>query len=175
MNAVATSCFAAEGFEVVHIPFRWERMQPTLDGELDTALLGHLTDLAARARSKGLAAQETAQQYGGFREKLMAPFAADDQVFFRLLNVPHEMAIEHWLTDASSAVAGICSAGHDNPVFVPSIGWTAAHSWTTDGSPPPTKLGVVDPANNFLYEIHQYLDGDSSGTSATCVGATIGS
>ena len=26
---------------------------------------------------------------------------------------------------------------------------------------------IVDPANNFAYDVHQYLDSDGSGTSAT--------
>jgi endoglucanase len=33
---------------------------------------------------------------------------------------------------------------------------------------------VVDPGSNFAYEVHQYLDGDSSGTSPTIVNATVG-
>ena len=34
---------------------------------------------------------------------------------------------------------------------------------------------VVDPAHNFAFEVHQYFDPDSSGTSSTAVGASIGS
>lgn len=55
----------------------------------------------------------------------------------------------------------------------------------------PQALNIVDPANNYAFELHQYLyftiitrflfyykrylDSDSSGTSGTCVSATIGS
>jgi len=36
--------------------------------------------------------------------------------------------------------------------------------------------GVVDSKNNYLYEFHQYLDSDSSGTNTVCAGTgTIGS
>ncbi len=34
---------------------------------------------------------------------------------------------------------------------------------------------LTDPQNKIVYEMHQYLDSDGSGTSATCVSATIGS
>ena len=34
---------------------------------------------------------------------------------------------------------------------------------------------ITDPQNNFVYELHQYLDNYYSGTNATCVSATIGS
>lgn len=34
---------------------------------------------------------------------------------------------------------------------------------------------LTDPSNNLVYQMHQYLDSDGSGTSATCVSSTIGS
>jgi endoglucanase len=33
---------------------------------------------------------------------------------------------------------------------------------------------LTDPSNNLVYQMHQYLDTDGSGTSATCVSSTIG-
>jgi endoglucanase len=34
--------------------------------------------------------------------------------------------------------------------------------------------GIVDAGHNMVFEAHQYLDADSSGTSPNCVSATIG-
>lgn len=34
---------------------------------------------------------------------------------------------------------------------------------------------LTDPSNLIVYEMHQYLDSDGSGTSPTCVSSTIGS
>lgn len=36
-------------------------------------------------------------------------------------------------------------------------------------------LNLKDPSDKIIYEMHQYLDSDGSGTSANCVSATIGS
>jgi len=33
---------------------------------------------------------------------------------------------------------------------------------------------IADPANNFAYEVHQYLDGNFSGTHPNCTSETIG-
>lgn len=33
---------------------------------------------------------------------------------------------------------------------------------------------LTDPNDNIIYEMHQYLDSDGSGTSSTCVSTTIG-
>ena len=69
------------------------------------------------------------------------------------------------------------SAGATNLVTVPGNAWTGAHSWSQNwyGTPNATVMkGIVDPGSNMLFEVHQYLDADSSGTSANCVSATIG-
>jgi endoglucanase len=56
---------------------------------------------------------------------------------------------------------------------VPGVAYTGAHSWALARN---TVMGnIVDPANNFAFEVHQYFDPDSSGTSSTAVGTSIGS
>jgi endoglucanase len=35
-------------------------------------------------------------------------------------------------------------------------------------------VDLTDPEDKIVYEMHQYLDSDGSGTSATCVSTTIG-
>ena len=34
---------------------------------------------------------------------------------------------------------------------------------------------LTDPSNKLVYQMHQYLDSDGSGTSTACVSSTIGS
>lgn len=42
-------------------------------------------------------------------------------------------------------------------------------SGTSDGM-----AKLTDPSNKIIYEMHQYLDSDGSGTSTACVSTTIG-
>lgn len=35
-------------------------------------------------------------------------------------------------------------------------------------------LGLTDPSDKIVYEMHQYLDTDGSGTSTSCASSTIG-
>ena len=58
--------------------------------------------------------------------------------------------------------------------MVPGSAWTGAHSWVSSGNAQ-IMLGVNDPGNNYVYEVHQYLDSDYSGTHTTCVSTTVGS
>ena len=60
------------------------------------------------------------------------------------------------------------------------LAYTGAWTWTTakgtDGKTNAETMGALkDPQNKIVYQMHQYLDSDGSGTSTSCVSATIGS
>jgi endoglucanase len=194
--------FTGKGFRIFRIPFLWERMQPTLEGPLDSTQLGYLTDIVSYATSKGAYAvvdphnyarydglvigstsdggppAASAADYGDFWAKLAATFASNPHVVFGLMNEPNTMPTELWLADANAAIAAIRQGGARNVIFVPGNAWTGAYSWDASwyGTPNATvMLGVVDPIDNYVFELHQYLDPDSSGTSSTCASTTVGS
>jgi endoglucanase len=191
--------FTAKGFRIFRIPFLWERMQPTLGQPLDPTELGRLTDLVTYATSKSAyvlvdphnyaryngnvvgdtdAGGPTAAQFGDFWSRLATVFTANPAVVFGLMNEPYGMQTELWLTDANAAIAAIRAAGAQNLIFVPGNGYSGAHNWTDSsyGTPNATvMLGVKDPLDNYAFEVHQYLNSDSSGSQPTCVSATIGS
>jgi endoglucanase len=79
-----------------------------------------------------------------------------------------------WLNAANEGIKAIRTAGASNLILVPGISYTGAHSWVSSGNST-TMLGIVDSGNNYAFEVHQYLDSDSSGTSDACVSTTIGS
>jgi len=93
------------------------------------------------------------------------------------MNEPHDMPTEQWLTAANAGIAGIRSTGAKQLITVPGNGWTGAHSWSSNSYGTPNSivmLNVKDPGNNFVFEVHQYLDSDFSGTHPTCQSTTIG-
>jgi endoglucanase len=94
------------------------------------------------------------------------------------MNEPHDMSTENWVSASNAAIAGIRSTGATNLILVPGNGWTGAHSWTSNyyGTPNSTAmLNIKDSGNNYGFEVHQYLDTNSSGASQTCASTTIGS
>ena len=71
-----------------------------------------------------------------------------------------------------AAINGIRAAGATTQyIFVEGNAWTGAWSWTKNND---NLSGLTDPQDKIVYEMHQYLDSDSSGTSETCVSSTIG-
>lgn len=184
-----TDYFRAAGMNVLRIPFRWERMQPALSGPLDAAQLAALTAVVDDAIAAGafvILDPHNYARYGGqvigsaavpleafadFWRRLATQFGDRPQVIFGLMNEPNSMPTEAWLEAANAGIAGIRAAGATQWILVPGNAWTGAHSWLSDwyGTPNGTvMLGVVDPLDRYAFELHQYFDGDYSGTSSTC-------
>ena len=177
------------GMTVFRIPFRWERLQTSLNGNLDATELARLDDIVAYTTSKNARAIIDPHNYARYNNvligsatvtsanladlwgKLAAHYASNPLVVFGLMNEPHDITVTAWLDAANAAIAAIRSAGASNLILVPGTNWTGAATWTTSNG---MMINVVDSANNYVYEVHQYLDSDSSGTHTTCVSATIG-
>ncbi len=113
----------------------------------------------------------TPEAFADVWRRLAHHFRGDASVVFGLMNEPHDIPADRWLTAANAAIAAIRETGAKQLVLVPGSGWTGAHSWTADlptGNNAAIMLGTVDPGENFAYEVHQYLDADFSGTHAEC-------
>jgi endoglucanase len=71
-----------------------------------------------------------------------------------------------------AAINGIRAAGATSQyIFVEGNSWTGAWTWTSVND---NMKDLTDPEDKIVYEMHQYLDSDGSGTSSTCVSTTIG-
>src|SRR3954452_2143970 len=185
--------YAAKGMSVVRLPFLWERIQPTQAGALDAAELGRLDDVVSYATGKGIKIEIELHDYGfGFGGeigpqtpnasfadvwgKLAGHFTSNPGVIFGLMNEPHVQTAAEWLVSANAAIAAIRAAGAMQEILVPGTGWDGGWSWTLPATNNADVMGpgVVDPAHNFAFEVHQYLDSDSSGTHPGVVSPTIG-
>ena len=179
---------------VLRLPFLWERIQHTQSGPLDAAELGRLDDVVNYATGKGLKIEIEPHDYGfGFGSligsaqtpnssfadlwgKLAGHYKSNPDVIFGLMNEPHVQTATEWLGSANAAIAAIRSAGAMQEILVPGTDWDGAWSWTSADTNNATVIGpgVVDPGHNFAFEVHQYLDSDSSGTHPGVVSPTIG-
>jgi xyloglucan-specific exo-beta-1,4-glucanase len=199
-SANEAAYFATKGMNIVRLPFRWERLQPALNQPLDAVELGRLKGLVDAVTATGTAVQLDPHNYarygtqqdnviGGatvpisafadFWSRLASQFKNNPKVVFGLMNEPHDIVTETWVTAANAAIAAIRTTGATNTITVPGVAWTGAWSWTNGNfygtANGVAMLKITDSGNNLLFEVHQYLDSDSSGTSSTCVSSTIGS
>jgi endoglucanase len=187
--------YLGKGMNTFRVGFQWERLQRSAKGSFDATYASKLDALVRYATTKGgyvvLNPQNFARYYGqpvgsaavpnavfsDLWRRLAAKYKGNARVLFGLVNEPNTMPTEQWVGAANAAIVAIRKAGASNVVLAPGNAWTGAHSWYDSWygtSNAVAMLAVKDPGNNTLFEAHQYLDSDSSGSSATCVSSTIG-
>ncbi len=188
--------FAWHGANLFRVPFRWETIQPEAGGELDAEMLGRLVHSVELATNKGyyvlLDPHNYARYYGDligsetvssadfadFWVRLAGVFGSNPRVWFGLVNEPNGISAAAWFDIAAEAVTAIRAAGATNLILLPGTAYSGAHSWQSDwyGGANAAAVGrVVDPLDHMILEVHQYFDGDSSGTKDEVVSPTIGS
>ena len=193
-NAEATY-FKSKGMNVIRLPFRWERLQPTLNAALDPTELNRLQTFVNQAIAAGHtvvldphnyaryknniigASSVTNANFADFWGRLATVYKNNPAVLFGLMNEPSEMSTETWVAAANAAIVAIRNVGANNVILVPGNGWTGAHSWDQNWygtANAVAMLSIKDSANNIMFEAHQYLDSNSSGNSDICVSPTIG-
>ena len=182
--------YAAKGMTVIRLPFLLDRMQASANGPLNPAQLGYLDDVVNYAVAKGLKVVLDPHDYGyehgalindassiaafaNFWGRLADHYKQNAGVIFGLENEPHVQTATQWLPAVNAAVAAIRNAGATQEVLVPAVSWESADRFTTDGSATVLAPGVKDPANNYAFEVHQYLDADASGTSTTIANGDV--
>jgi endoglucanase len=106
-------------------------------------------------------------------------YKTNSHVIFGLNNEPNTMPTEQLVTSENAAIAAIRGTGATNLIFVPGNAWTGAWTWPdfySGGATPNAiaMLNIVDSGNNYVYEVHQYLDNDGSGSNDGIVSADIG-
>ena len=186
--------YARRGFNVIRVPFLWERIQPSVNGPLDdngdgTGDLERLRQVVGWISDRKLIAILDLHNYAKRRiggkdvkvggdalpasaladvwVRLAKVFKDNDRVWFGLMNEPADIAADRWKTIAQSVTTAIREAGAGNLLLVPGTAYTGAHSWVSSGNAQ-AMADFADPAGNFAFEVHQYLDADSSGKSGTC-------
>jgi endoglucanase len=90
----------------------------------------------------------------------------------RVDNEYHDMDQDLVLNLNQAAIDGIRAAGATTQyIFVEGNSWTGAWTWVDIND---NMKALTDPQDKIVYEMHQYLDTDGSGTSEACVSTTIG-
>jgi endoglucanase len=178
------------GFNVVRLPFLWERAQPALSEPFSEEYLRPVDALTREASRLGLTVILNAHQFGRRRadgnehiigQSKHAPAAAfaafwsgmaqryrgADNVAFGLCNEPHDQDADVLAATQNEAIEAIRAAGGRQMILASGVAWSGAHSWSSSGNAR-AMLNVRDPNDNLAFDVHQYLDDDASGASAAC-------
>lgn len=169
------------------INFKMERLTPSgLTGGFDQTYLNDLKRIINYITSKGGYAIGDPHNYGRWNNNIITDvtgfgnwcrqlaneFKDNANYIFDTNNEYHSMEQSLVFDLNQACIDGIRAAGAQQLILVEGNAWSGAHSWISSGNAA-SLINLNDPSNNMAYEMHQYLDSDSSGTVASCTSATI--
>lgn len=176
-----------KGMNIFRIAFLMERLVPnSMTGSFDADYLKNLTKVVNYVTNAGAHAVLDPHNYGRYNGAIISStadfqtfwknvatkFASNEKVIFDTNNEYHDMDQNLVLNLNQAAINGIRAAGATSQyIFVEGNSWSGAWTWADIND---NMKALTDPQNKIVYEMHQYLDSDGSGKSATCVSSTIG-
>lgn len=183
--------WTGKGAKIFRLPFLWERVQTTMGGPLDGAGLPGIDAVVTAAVNAGCfvildmhqymrytisgtqyiigeTSQATAANFADVWSKLASRYKNQPKVIFDLMNEPHDVNLTTLVSTYNTAIAAIRATGATNMLMLEGTAYTGAQSWVSSGNGA-AMLKISDSANNYVFEVHQYLDSDGSGINTTCV------
>ncbi|MFA7140558.1 MAG: cellulase family glycosylhydrolase, partial [Proteiniphilum sp.] len=175
----------SKGFRLIRLPFKWDRIQHQLNGELEKeelARLRYVVDEAAkreilvlfdlhnygrrylgetryRIGEGGLEIEHLADLWG----KITKEFSEYSNIWgYGLMNEPNNMLESTpWSKIAQASILAIRNHDTKNAIVVGGDSWSSAERWMQFSD---NLKNLYDPANNLIFEAHVYFDNDASGT-----------
>nr|AAB51451.1 endo-beta-1,4-glucanase [Macrophomina phaseolina] len=181
--------FVGKGMNTFRVNILMERLtHNSLTASLDSQYLADLKTTVNYITGKGAYAMIVPHNYGRFNSQIITDtagfktwwtnvakeFAGNSKVIFDINNEFHDMDQTLVVNLNQAGIDGIRAAGATSQyITAEGNSWTGAWTWTTSENGK-TMAALKDPQNKLIYQMHQYLDSDGSGTNEACVSSTIG-
>lgn len=184
-NAAELDYYHAKGLDLIRLPFKWERIQPTMNSALNAAELTRLKNVVTMIEARGMKVILDMHNY--MRRSVsgssyligstQVPTAAFGDVWIRLanefknspalwgygiMNEPHGTG-GTWPVVAQACVDSIRTVDTENFIVVAGDSYSAARSWPTSNP----NLDIVDAQDKIVYEAHCYFDANNDGVYGT--------
>lgn len=193
-NIAELNYVAAQGANMIRLPFSWERLQRVANGPFDPAELARLRTTVDNANAAGLCVLLDVHNYAQYYQyelgdllpepapdgteltnafinfwlALATEFPNPNKVAFGLMNEPAHISLVSWAAIAKQTLAALRSAGATNLVFLSGGRWSGVHDWFAGLQNNANEFkDLRDPLKRAIIEVHQYTDPNSSGMHAT--------
>lgn len=115
----------------------------------------------------------TNAQLASLWSQIAAKYSSQSKIAFGIMNEPYDIpSITAWATTVQACVTAIRQAGAMSQVILlPGNNYTSAQTFVWNGSGPALlKVTNLDGSTtNLVFDVHNYLDSDNSGTNTECV------
>ncbi len=175
--------FYKKGFKLVTIPFRWERVQKDLGGDLDFQEIGEMKKVVTWCSNKGMQVIISMHNLGRYRKygidyligsfsvsradyadvwnRLVNAFSGYQNIYgYEIMTEPHEMQGFDWFTTAQQAINSIREADKRNYIIIAGENYAASESWKEYSD---NLKNLKDPSDKIIYNAHCFFDLDFTG------------
>lgn len=178
--------FADLGANLIRLPVRWERVQPTLNGPLDAAQVKLINTVVTVAKQRNMCIVVDLHNYGkhklgnvasaavpasafiDFWKRVTVALPDVDHVALGLMNEPDNVKpVAVWAQVTQQTVTALRNSGAKHLILAGGASWQGAHNWMTFNAALFANLN--DPLDRTIIEMHQYFDSYYSGTKADCI------
>jgi endoglucanase len=184
---------AAQGFGIVRVPFAFQNIQAASSARVDDAALQRLDAVLSACAARHIVCLLDMHSFGNYYlddsasglglpgsidasnarlanlwAQIANRYKGNSYVWFDLMNEPNQQTALEWVKTDNAIAAAIRATGATNKIIFQGTAWQGAWTWVSSGNAT-QMLKAYDPGNNYAFEAHQYLDGNGSGTSPTCV------
>ncbi|WP_067145360.1 cellulase family glycosylhydrolase [Pseudotamlana agarivorans] len=177
--------YKTKGLKLVRLPFKWERIQHTLNGNLNTDELSRIQTFLQAAAASDMQVILDLHNYCRYKlngseqiigssnlsiahvkdlwTKLAAALKDSTNLYgYGIMNEPHDLLNSTpWFDIAQEIINGIRSTDTKTTIIVGGDSWSSAERWMTYSD---NLKNLSDPSNKLIYEAHVYFDKDASGT-----------
>lgn len=175
--------FYNRGFRLFDILFKWERIQKSLGGPLESQDLQQIKSLVAYCESKGIQVILSLHNFGRYNlrgvdyivgtqqvsrahfkdvwNKLTQEFKGFKNIYaYDIMHEPHNMGSYSWRETAQQAIDEIRKQDKHTSIMIAGNNYAACEKWEEFSD---DLRFLHDPSNKIIYDAHSYFDEDYSG------------
>lgn len=177
--------FKDKGLKLIRFPFKWERIQHELNGELNSVELKRIKDFVGEAEKRSISVildlhnyarryhqgvkciigtnGVTLDHFADFWRRFAMEMSSFSNIYgYGLMNEPHDLGSSvSWFQMAQKGIEAIRKSDQERPIIIGGDDWSSAERWVEKSD---TLKYLKDPVNNLIYEAHVYFDADASGS-----------
>lgn len=179
--------FKSKNLNLIRFPFRWERIQHTMYGELHEASLAKMKTFVSAAEDRGMPViidmhnfarysfdggtthtligtgpSLTKEHLADVWIKLATEFKNYSNIWgYDIMNEPYGMdPAVPWVDIAQTVINAIRTVDTETPIIISGDGFSSAQHWVHYSDNLRT---LIDPNDNLIFQAHIYFDKDTSG------------
>jgi endoglucanase len=178
--------FVAKGFKTIDLPFKWERIQKELGGELNEQEVNEIKKFLYTCSKKGIRVILSMHNFGRYRKyntdfivgssivpkevykdvwkKIAIAFKNYSNIYaFDIMSEPHNMWGFSWPNSVQAVIDGIREINKEVTIIVGGDNYSDPSNWPVLND---ALKYLYDPSNKILFDAHCYFDKDKSGKYA---------